>query len=103
MRNTTALNKYPISVFYLVFVSVLVLVQEMVSFMSVDKKTWSNGNGENKGHKQNQKTSGEKQNVKQRNLMVYQMYNRSKRCEKWLFVAGLTYSLLQGAPNALEY
>lgn len=68
MSNTTALNKSPISVFRLVFVSVLVLAQEIGSFMLVGT-TWSNGNGGNKGHKQDQKTSGEKQNVKHRNPM----------------------------------
>jgi hypothetical protein len=70
------LNKYlSFSVLSLVFVSILVIVQEN-TFVYVGKQ-WSNGK-ENTGHEQNQKTSQEKQRVKQRNPSVYQMNNKEK-------------------------
>lgn len=74
--------------------------KEKASLLLVGKN-WPNGSEENKGDKQNQKTSGVKQNVKQRNLNVHQMYNR--RCGKWLFVTGLISSPLPGTLNALEH
>lgn len=83
-------KQYAIPVFRLTLVSVLVTVPGNSFIYAGRQKKWSNGNRENKGHKQDRKTSGQS---KMSNKGT-QVSSRCIKMGKWLFVARLT-SLLR--------